>query len=148
MTQTTRTPNKTLCDAYKLGLRCQGVDLNAEMMSGTELGGDVLSLMTGYGMTHPVQAFFAAGTAETAMPSWVEGWRYGGIPESGTSYNHRDERPEWGVSVMAIDGEDDETDGTFELFHNGRPRVRVAGWLITHKRGSDGEPLLTGAVAL
>ena len=92
-------------------------------------------------------ACWLAGYRGEPMPRWVSGWRFGSIPECGKSRNHRDDCPESGVSLMAIDGESDGTDGTFELFNGGRPRVAVAGWLLA-RRGSDGEPLVLGAVAL
>ena len=89
-------------------------------------------------------AFYVAGHSGNEMPRWVDGWRYGNIPERGYSYNHRDNEPEAGVSIMAIDGETPESDPVSALFiAAGREIVRVSGWLI-EQRGSDGEPLLIG----
>lgn len=92
-------------------------------------------------------ACFEAGVLGHPLPRWVTGWRYGCIPLVGVSRNHRDDYAEAGVSLMEIDGASDQTDGTFALFNDERPRVRVGGWLIA-RRGSDGEPLVVGAQEL
>jgi hypothetical protein len=92
--------------------------------------------------------FFDAGFAGAKMPAWVTGWRLGSVPACGFSYNFRDNVREYGVSMMAVDGSDATPDGTFEMFNKGRARVRVAGWLVTHKTGSDGEPMLVDAVEI
>jgi len=97
--------------------------------------------------TRTEAAFFVEGFRERPLPRWVTGWRYGDIPASGVSTNYRDNRSEGGVSMMQLDGDDEQTDGTFALFNGGRDRVRVGGWLI-EERGADGEPLIVGAVAL
>lgn len=73
----------------------------------------------------------------------VTGWRYGDIPINGKSTNYRDECCERGVSLVQIDGED-ETKSFATLGAAGRPKVRVRGYLLPW-RGSDGEPLVTGA---
>lgn len=98
--------------------------------------------------TGVVSAAWHAGYLNAPVLEWVDAWRYGEIPESGSSTNYRDQIREAGVSVMALgnpeDG-DDETDGTFAVWTS-RPVVLVSGWLVRHRRGSDGEPLLVGAV--
>jgi len=95
-----------------------------------------------------LSACFEAGVLGHDMPRWVSGWRYGDIPSRGTSWNHRDNSAEKGVSIMAIDGDTQpQTDGTFELFNCDRPHVRIVGWLIGF-RGSDGERLVVGAQRL
>ncbi len=89
--------------------------------------------------------FFEAGYYGHDMPQWVRGWRYGDIPESGVSYNHRDDRPEAGTSLMAVCGGDETLDKVSAIFiRDGRDKVEVEGWLH-YKKGSDGEPILVGA---
>lgn len=96
----------------------------------------------------PIEAAcFDAGVKGHDMPEYATGWRYGNIPESGYSRNHADNINERGLSVMAIDGEDDHTDGSFEMFAAPRPIVRVGGFRIGFV-GSDGEPLIVGARVL
>ena len=139
-----REPSQEMIKYYRVGasLRAQG------RVSMDEVWSDV------FGWWQPSDAddwvdvaWFEAGIAGREMPKWVTGWRYGSVPTRGLSYNYRDERCERGVSMMQIDGECDQTDGTFALFNSARPRVRVGGWLI-EARGSDGEPLVVGAVEL
>lgn len=86
--------------------------------------------------------FFEAGREGAEMPRFATGWRYGAAPTCGQSYNHRDERYEAGVSMMSVDGCDWESDGSYEMFNGAQDKVAVEGWLITNKRGADGEPLL------
>jgi hypothetical protein len=95
---------------------------------------------------HTAYTFMAAGLAGAKMPYIVTGWRYGHIPASGLSFNARDDRPESGVSVMAVDGGEEIQDRLSALFIAvGRPVVQVRGYLNTIARGSDGEPLLLDA---
>lgn len=92
-----------------------------------------------------LDAAFCAGQCGTEMPRKVRGWRYGDIPASGRSYNGRDDEYEAGVSVMAVYGVGETQDHVSALFiADGRPRVEVEGWLVTHTVGGDGEPLLVG----
>lgn len=92
--------------------------------------------------------FYECGVTGRQMPPRVRGWRYGEIPAAGCSTNYRDGHAEAGVSLMSL-GEPggDDTDGTFALFNDGRPVVKVEGWLLP-QRGSDGERLVAGAVAV
>lgn len=68
----------------------------------------------------------------------VEGYRYGAVPESGRSYNYREEVLEKGCSLACVDGEKEV--GSSVWFCD-RPKVRVKGILL-EERGSDGEALV------
>jgi hypothetical protein len=93
--------------------------------------------------------FLNAGIAGADMPIWTYGWRYGDLPESGRSYNYRDQFAEYGVSMMSVVGSESMPDGTFALFNaRGRKRVWAMGWLVTHRKGSDGEAMLVDAVRI
>lgn len=88
---------------------------------------------------------------EAAAKGWncrkVRGWRYGEIPAEGRSYNHRDNEPEDGVSLMELeDGCCGSRDAISAMFieAESRPVVWCEGYLLPH-RGSDGEPLILGA---
>ena len=85
--------------------------------------------------------WFEEGVESDTLPIWTVGWRYGNVPQSGQSYNYRDNRSEPGISMMQVEGSADEPDGSFELFNSDLPRVRLNGWLSA-RTGSDGEPLL------
>lgn len=76
---------------------------------------------------------------------WAEGWRLGDIPESGKSYNYRDNHPEPGVSMMWVKDEQGNEyhteDALSAAFISRRDkRVEYSGWLVGF--GSDGEPCL------
>jgi hypothetical protein len=101
-------------------------------------------------MDDPVlRLFWGAGHEEEQMPRWVEAERYGDLPAEGVSRNYTDDRAEAGVSVARLlDGSDDYNwmmGAWGEDSAYARPVRKVAGWLH-HDRGSDGEPLLVGAV--
>lgn len=66
--------------------------------------------------------------------------RYGQIPESGRSYNHRDEWTEHGVSVIDAGGDSEGSEGA-KLFIRGE-KVSFRGIVIEDQRGSDGEALV------
>jgi len=86
--------------------------------------------------------FFEAGRAGYELPTYGTGWRYGAIPESGRSYNYRDDRLERGVSVMQLDGgEKIKTLAELNSLST-RPIVRVSGYVNPSDCGGDGEPLL------
>lgn len=93
-----------------------------------------------------MNAFFNHGYAGLPFPEYVTGWRYGDIPQSGQSYNFRDQVAEHGVSVMEIysnNGVVKTVDKISAMFcADGRERVEVAGYLNGLRHGSDGEPLL------
>lgn len=126
--------------AYEAGKSAAGRDLAEWVWSGA---GDSLDL------SDPIEsAFFEAGRLGREMPSWARGWQYGHVPATGVSYNFRDQRPEAGVSMMHVDGCAYEPDGTYEIFNGTSVRVKCEGWLVTHKSGTDGEPLLVGAVEI
>jgi hypothetical protein len=100
-----------------------------------------------------LEAFFNAGLWGTGLPIWTIGWRYGHLPNlhiaSGArkSWNFRDQKFEAGVSMMRVAGSDHRPDATYELFNReGKTKVLVEGWLVTHTTGADGEPLMVGAV--
>lgn len=90
---------------------------------------------------------FEAGRAEEPMVRWVEAERYGDIPTGGASRNHRDSRPEGGLSVARLLDGSDDYDWYTTFSGRERPVVRVGGWLH-YRRGSDGEPLLVAARVL
>ena len=135
----TKTPSATMTRAYNLGREyaASGQDLASWMYS---LSSDDCGIVGGESAV--LGAFFAAGEHGTAVPSWSRGWRYGQAPASGQSYNYRDQRLEAGISMMSVEGCDYESDGTYAMFNGTGPRVEVKGWLVTHTRGTDGEPLI------
>lgn len=130
---TTHKPTARMIQAYEAGKASQNQDLTALIWSGDF---DEAYTEGTLGM------FFEAGRSGAEMPRWATGWRYGVAPECGQSYNHRDDRYEAGISMMHVDGCVWESDGSYEMFNGSQDRVAVEGWLITHKRGADGEPLL------
>lgn len=87
---------------------------------------------------------------QAAADGWncrkVRGWRYGDIPAEGRSYNHRDNEPEDGVSLMELEEGTRSQDEISAMFieAGNRPVVWCEGYLLPH-RGSDGEPLILGA---
>ena len=93
-------------------------------------------------MSHDLSTLFDIGHHGQDLPEYVEGWRYGEIPENGRSINFRDQKYEKGVSLMALDGE--EPTGAAKLYEtfnsHGKRKIRVGGWLVG--RGGDGEPLV------
>lgn len=137
---TSPTHSAALIEAYETGRALQGRDLAAWIY-----GCDPVVATPSWAGTDDlvISLFFEAGRRGADMPRWAKGWRYGAPPACGRSYNHRDDRYEAGISMMAIEGCDVVPDGTYELF-NGRDRNRheVEGWLVTYTTGSDGEPLL------
>lgn len=134
-------PKKWMVDAYNAGAGVKDQDLTAAIYAGKVPDWIFLS--------HAPGVFFEAGRLGHDFPAWVTGWRYGNIPECGQSYNYRDNRPEDGVSVMEIDGGEQTQDKISAFFvANGRPVVKVAGYLNPYRRGADGEPLLVCAVTL
>ena len=89
---------------------------------------------------------YEAGREGKEMPEFLEGWRYGDIPSEGKSYNYRDQRKEYGTSMMEVNhkGEKKETQdqlGTMFGMRE-RPKRRLMGWLNTVRKGADEEPLL------
>lgn len=68
----------------------------------------------------------------------VSGYRYGDVPTDKASYNYRDEHWEPGVSLAALDGEEEIGSA---IWFGDRKKVNVTGLLVDDK-GSDGEPLI------
>ena len=122
--------------AYDFGKASQGKDINALAY------GDTSQKFNDSTKTPALATFFDLGYAGKPLPEYVTGWRFGAIPESGISYNFRGNRPEKGLSIMAIDGEEPTDDAKlYAIFnHSKGDIVRVGGWLVGF--GSDGEPLL------
>lgn len=86
---------------------------------------------------------FEIGRQGHEFPEIASGWRYGNIPESGRSYNYREQVAERGVSMMQLDGKDKmktlaEMRGSFD----NRPKINVIGLLNPLEVGGDGEPLI------
>ena len=68
----------------------------------------------------------------------VECFRAGNIPESGISYNYRENESEYGLSVLNVLGE--EEIGSAIWFAN-RETIKIKGIRLPY-RGSDGETLI------
>jgi hypothetical protein len=136
-------PSQDLINAYNLGRKLQGKTWEEIIYGDMVPTYDILDL--------EANLFLNCGLRGLDMPRWVTGWRFGHIPESGRSYNYRDSKPEKGVSVMALDDDDarpaDKVSALF-IAAERRPVVKVAGWLNPFATGSDGEPLLVGAVEI
>lgn len=149
ITNMPKTPTKKMTEAYQRGItqRASMLSENPEDVWGQVRRNRAIEEAyygTGAYPDDVEAAFFNAGLTNKEQPKYVFGWRYGDIPQSGRSYNFRDSRHEMGTSLMQIDGEANNTDGTFEMFNGrGRKKVRVGGWLID-EFGSDGEPLVVG----
>ena len=75
-------------------------------------------------------------------PEIVTAWRYGKVPERGTSYNYRDQEYERGVSVLPYEG--GKESAYYKAFFGSAPLIRVRGVDFGYK-GGDGEPLLFAA---
>jgi len=90
-------------------------------------------------------AFFA-GFDGKSKPIYAKGWRYGDIPESGCSKNHAENKPEPGVSMMAIETEEgkiikmDHWLSEAWLAADRQKKIYYDGWYVGN--GSDGEPCL------
>jgi len=67
----------------------------------------------------------------------VQGWRYGNS-ETGISYNYADDKSEHGLSLAALEGEDEIGSS---IWFCDRPKIHFSGILLP-SRGSDGEPLI------
>lgn len=149
----TKSATPAMVRAYEAGRAARQASglTNARKIQSAHIYGqlDCVAYDDAWEMRDALHACYQAGVHGADMPRWVRGWRFGSVPASGRSRNHRDNVTEQGVSVMGVDGAEDETDGTFALFNDvDRERVTVEGWLVTHARGSDGEPLLVDAVAV
>jgi len=82
------------------------------------------------------------GIYNGAEPEIVTAWRYGKVPERGTSYNYRDQEYERGVSVLPYEG--GKESAYYKAFFGSAPLIRVRGVDLGYK-GGDGEPLLFAA---
>jgi len=93
------------------------------------------------------RTFFMAGQRGLKKPVFARGWRYGKIPDSGVSWNFADDRPERGISMMAVWHKDAAIlkSKTFELFTAAGEKKYVVKGFLSPFLGSDGEPLLVGA---
>ena len=144
MSKTDPTPTPAMTEAYKLGREWHGMDLSELIWS---LSYEQSEALTGDSV---LSAFFDAGYYGTECPSWVVGERFGDIPTDGKSWNYRDDRWEAGVSLVRL-SDGSRTTQEIEsmiLVAAGRDLVKVAGWLVTHTTGADGEPLVVGAVRI
>lgn len=133
---------KHIDDSYALGkvARAQGITSGQEAVRYDEF----YSAMSGYDTAEFVS--FEAGMRGNEKPYWVDGWRYGKVPQSGHSMNFAESRPESGVSAMALSNGVMTNDVGFEMFGGGtRDIYYVSGFLNTNTTGSDGEPLLLWA---
>jgi hypothetical protein len=102
----------------------------------------------GHWMDDPVlRLFWHAGYNDEQAPCWVEAERYGDLPEAGVSRNYADDKAEAGVSVARLLDGSDDYNWMRGFGGQDRPVRKVAGWLH-YDRGSDGEPLLVGAIQL
>lgn len=68
----------------------------------------------------------------------VEAVRAGNLPESGISYNYREQESELGLSVLNVVGEEEVGSS---IWFAGREKVTVKGIRLSYK-GSDGETLI------
>ena len=132
--------NQSFVNAYNKGKSLQGTDINTIIYS--NLAPEI------YFLDFTLNFFFECGYQGYDFPEYVKGWRYGDIPESGQSYNFRDQLPEHGVSVMEIYGiENNDVDKVSMMFiaSQNRPVTKIEGYLNPYKFGSDGEYLLVSA---
>lgn len=112
-------------------------------------GGDVVAVMRALDRAVSVRlpddvavAFWRHGIHGWHEPRWVTAWRYGDIPEGGRSYNYRDRHEEMGVSAAEVVG----GPSGFGLWQSDRPVRWIKGFWREDITGSDGEPLIVGAV--
>jgi len=89
------------------------------------------------------------------IPEFRVAWRYSLPPESGASFNYRDQEIQDGVSTVALLTIKNQTgEGTADWYHAGGAdasvkwkKIFIGGWYFG-ARGSDGEPLLSQPVVL
>lgn len=123
-----------------------GRSVRASMLADGNVNGDPSRYMTSDDSYRVIQSdefylWFRLGVEGHEDPEFVTAVRIGEIPKTKVSRNFRDQFQENGVSVLWIEGdENDRGDGTFEIFNDGK-KIRIAGWRSPW-RGSDGEPLL------
>ena len=120
--------NQSFVNAYNKGKSLQGTDINTIIYS--NLAPEI------YFFNFTLNFFFECGYQGYDFPEYVKGWRYGDIPESGQSYNFRDQLPEQGVSTMEIYGiENNDVDKVSLMFiaTKNRPVVKIEGYLNPYK---------------
>jgi len=127
-------PSKSLMDVYQTAVRTKDMSIE-EIVYGDEVPEWIWD--------SPVfRTAFESGRNGDPMLTYVSGWRYGDIPESGYSYNYREQQLEPGLSLMALTGEPPVK--SLMTGVQGRPIRWVEGWLITEP-GGEGESLIVGA---
>lgn len=89
--------------------------------------------------------FYRSGELGTKMPEKAIGMRRGMAPESGKSWNQRENKYEPGVSMESVD-HPDFRDYTWHtgVFSQDRPIYRYGGYVLPYARGGDNEPLMVG----
>jgi len=125
---------------YNKGVELKDTDINSIVYGGLA--------PESYFFDFTLNFFFECGYKGYEFPQYVQGWRYGNIPESGQSYNFRDQKPEQGVSVMEVYGlKNGVVDKISLMFIGAQDRgvVKVEGYLNPFAYGSDGEYLLVDA---
>lgn len=124
--------------AYDLGVRARekGYTIAREAVWDNELWDEIK-----YYDNHEKE-FFHSGLLDEEKPYPVVGWRQGRF--SDYSYNAREDRREAGVSCMEVWKVGKTQDEISAMFITAKkPEVRyLRGYLVTRKRGGDGEPLI------
>jgi hypothetical protein len=87
------------------------------------------------------EAFYLAGVEGSDKPFEAVGWRYG--RNNGISRNYAADKSECGKSMAQIKGFD--ACRSFAAMGSESEKAYYKGWVITHKKGSDGEFLMVGA---
>lgn len=127
--------------AYALGEKAKQMGVNS--MNEAYRNNELFSSLERFDL--PENVAFDAAINGKPKPYWVNGWRYGEIPTSGSSKNFTEGIMESGVSVIATDN-GLATEGIgFEMFTKVKTKIYLSGFLNTKKTGSDGEPLLLWA---
>jgi hypothetical protein len=143
-TQAPKNQQKNIDDAYSLGEKAKerGIESFNQAVRDNELFDSIDKF------DFPENAAFEAGLNGREKPQWINGWRYGTIPDNGRSMNFAEGRLENGLSIMATDTGLSTQSMSFEMFGGSRrsgEKIYVSGFLNTNGTGGDGEPLLMWA---
>jgi hypothetical protein len=135
-------PGKSLVDAYNRG-RADAKQYGTDSLMAFD------AKVRNYDAEYPDYedpariAFWEAGLLGHDIPKGAIAVRIGKIPKDDRSYNFRDQQFEHGVSVLHLLDEERKDNGTYDLFNKGERRL-VSGFVVPHRTGADGEPLLVG----
>lgn len=112
--------------------------LSANKYGLNEIKNNDVSYASWWNAEHQIAYNCGINGIDLSIQPIVKGWRRGKAPESGISYNHRDQCSENGLSMMSVNGSEA---GFSEMFMAERKKYEYEGILLPYS-GSDGEPLI------